>query len=350
MHDTLQSNAIKAVDVLYHSWLTGLVLSLLNHKDVATAEEFIFRLFRQQHLERFLPGLVKLGLDKLPDAVASAKYHYYSNQLGGVKVEYYVESDQKAWIRYPPPRWIWQGTAICAIPEQVNTAMLRGWHAHNGISLGNPNMGFVCTKTTTAGQAGLEGYYKEYDRPLAPEERLQFKRDESCPLIAASAMQKLDSETWPALRQAKAAGRYSMEYMRNALPVLIELLGEQEALSIGRICGRQVGMHCYDEIFDLLTCADVDADVDALVGAFVDSGPTTFIHMLAELFIASGDQVEIGSDASQLRRSVWRLFPQSDALLEQIWLAPFEGLLAVHNRFLTLSLANGHFSISSSTQ
>lgn len=32
-----------------------------------------------------MPGLKKLGLDHLPDAVACAQYHYFSNALGGVK-------------------------------------------------------------------------------------------------------------------------------------------------------------------------------------------------------------------------------------------------------------------------
>ena len=67
------------------------------------------------------------------------------------------ESDRKAWIRYPPPRWIWQGVAICGIPSDVSRGMLRGWHAHNGVSLGNPRLGFVCTKQTVDAQDSLEG-------------------------------------------------------------------------------------------------------------------------------------------------------------------------------------------------
>jgi hypothetical protein len=54
-----------------------------------------------------------------------------------VKTEFFRESDRKAWVRYPPPRWIWRGAAICAIPREVNEAMLHGWHGHNGVSLGN---------------------------------------------------------------------------------------------------------------------------------------------------------------------------------------------------------------------
>lgn len=36
------------------------------HADAETAEELVFRLFRRQHLERFLPGLTKLGPDTRP--------------------------------------------------------------------------------------------------------------------------------------------------------------------------------------------------------------------------------------------------------------------------------------------
>jgi hypothetical protein len=117
----------------------------------------------------------------LPHAVACAQYHYLSNQVGGVKVEYVYENDQKVWVRYPPPRWIWSGTAICGIPSEVSRAVLRGWHANNGVVLGNPSLGFVCTGQTVDGQPGLEGYYKEWDHDLAPEERLQFSPGETCP-------------------------------------------------------------------------------------------------------------------------------------------------------------------------
>ena len=138
--------AYRAVEHIYHSYLTGLILMLASRAGAPRAAEVVFRTFRRQQLARFLPGLKKLGLDQLPHAVACAQYHYLSNQVGGVKVEYVYESDTKAWVRYPPPRWIWSGTAISGIPSEVSRAMLRGWHANNGVSLGNPNLGFVCTK------------------------------------------------------------------------------------------------------------------------------------------------------------------------------------------------------------
>ena len=91
----------RAVSVLYQALLTGLVLTLVTRRGEDQAAELVFRLFRRQHLEKFLPGLAKLGLDRLPHAVACAQYHYLSNQVGGVKTEYARESDRKAWVRYP---------------------------------------------------------------------------------------------------------------------------------------------------------------------------------------------------------------------------------------------------------
>ena len=231
-----QQSAAQLVADIYHAWITGLVLTLVARKDAATAEEFVFRLFRRQHLQRFLPGLEKLGLSTQPHAVAAAKYHYFSNQLGGVKVEYYEESERKAWVRYPPPRWMWEGTAICGIPSGVNRAMLRGWHAHNGVTLGNPRLGFVCTKTTVDGQPGLEGYYYEYDFDLEADARLVFRPEESCPRVTISDLPTLDSHLWPAERQAKAHRNYAMEYVRNALPLLVAMLGPEQARYLGRLC------------------------------------------------------------------------------------------------------------------
>src|SRR5512142_451237 len=104
----------RATAELYHACFTGLVLMVVTRRGTPQASEFVFRVFRRQQQERFLPGLRKLGIANLPPAVAAAQYHYLSNWIGGVHVEYIYESDRKAWVRYPPPRWIWKGTATAA--------------------------------------------------------------------------------------------------------------------------------------------------------------------------------------------------------------------------------------------
>ena len=124
MAEELDLAAMAAVAELYHRYLTGLLLALVQREGTPRATEVVYRAFRRQQREKFLPGLDKLGLRGLPDAVACAQYHYLSNALGGVKVEWIPESDTKSWVRYLPPRWIFDGTAVCGIPSEVSRAML----------------------------------------------------------------------------------------------------------------------------------------------------------------------------------------------------------------------------------
>lgn len=172
---------LRAAAELHHRYFTGLILYVLQRRGEAAGAEFVRRTFHVQHDEKFLPGLHALGLDGLPHAIACARYFYLANLAGGVRVEYVEESPRKAWIRYPPPRWIWEGATICAVPNSVSLGFPRGFHARCGESLGNPRLGFVLTGMTTDGDPGLEGYFIEEDRPLAPNERLRIAQGERAP-------------------------------------------------------------------------------------------------------------------------------------------------------------------------
>ncbi len=276
MHDAI-SRGYRAVEVLHHGFLTGLILTTVSRRSDADAAELVFRTFRRQHLEKFLPGLAKLGLSVLPHAVACAQYHYLSNHLGGVRVEYMYESDRKAWVRYVPPRWIYEGAAICGVPGEVSRAMLRGWHAHNGVSLGNPRLGFVCTKQTTDGQPGLEGYYLEYDRDLAPDERLRFAPGEDGPDFDPGRAPRVEGADWPAERFRKIVRNYAMDYVRTTLPVLAETFGEAEARHLGGVTGRLIGMQYYFETAELL--------------GIKDNGPEAFAEYLVRMGQAQDDRM-----------------------------------------------------------
>jgi hypothetical protein len=263
-------SAPRALAALYNALATAMVVSLVTRRGADTAREYVFRFFRRQHLEKFLPGLAKLGLGGEPPAVACALYHYHSNALGGVKTEYVRESDRKAWVRYPPPRWMWRGTAIAAIPHAVSAAMLHGWHGHNGVSLGHPGLGFVCTGMTVDGMPGLEGYYCEHDRPLAETERVRFAYgEETMPRFDPLAAPELDTTAWPEARRARVHLRYAMEYIRTLLPTLQELLGLEAAREeLGRVA-RLVGLQFYEET----------------------SSGQPFLQWLAELLEAQGEKV-----------------------------------------------------------
>jgi hypothetical protein len=290
----------RGVADLYHAYFTGLILTMVTRRGASDAAEFVFRLFRRQQQERFLPGLEKLGLTHLPPAVAAAQYHYLSNWIGGVHVEYMYETDRKAWIRYPPPRWIWKGTAICAVPGEVSRAMLRGWHANNGVSLGNPRLGFVCTKQSVDGQDGLEGYYCEYDQAIDAEQRLVFARHLEAPLFDPALAPALPVSHWPKPRLEKAYRNYAMEYVRTAAPVLVQLLGPEEAGHLLRLTGKLIGMQYFDEV------ARGFASERGNAGAFA-----AFLHALLE---AQGDGAELLQlgDAFEIRQQTWKLMTDVD--------------------------------------
>jgi hypothetical protein len=270
----------RAVADLYHAYFTGLILTVVTRRGTADAAEFVFRVFRRQQQERFLPGLEKLGLRHLPPAVAAAQYHYLSNWIGGVHVEYIYESDRKAWIRYPPPRWIWKGTAICGVPGEVSRAMLRGWHANNGAALGDLKLGFVCTKQSVDGQDGLEGYYYQYDSPLEPDQRLVFARHLEAPLFDRAAAPALPVASWPKPRLERAYRNYAMEYVRTAAPAMVQLFGPDDARYLLHLTGKLIGMQYFDEVAAALACSrggaqELVAFLQALLDAQDDSAETT---------------------------------------------------------------------------
>ncbi|MGE0697577.1 MAG: hypothetical protein AB7O57_00620 [Hyphomicrobiaceae bacterium] len=324
-----QSAEMTATARLHHAYFTGLILTLVSRCSAAEAAEWVFRVFRHQHHEKFLPSFSKLGLQDMPHAVACAAYHYLSNSVGGVRVEFMRESDTKAWVHFVPPRWIYPGAAICGVPSEVSRAFLRGWYAQNGVSLGNPRLGFVCTAQTTDGQHGLAGYFWERGEPISPEERLIFRPGELAPPFDPAAAPRLPSAEWPAERLAKAERNYALEYVRSGLPRLVEQLGPASAAHIGRTTGRLIGAQLYHETV-------------ALLGLSGDS-PESFAELIVRLAAGDGDEaIALPQQGSVVvRRRSWRLVrglpPQSPAVLEA-WNGLLEGLLAVHNRHLALEL------------
>ncbi|MGH8864212.1 MAG: hypothetical protein ACREVZ_06155 [Burkholderiales bacterium] len=328
------AQAWKAVAEWYHAFFTGIVLYTVSRHGTDKAAELVYEIFCRQRRERFLPGLQKLGLDKLPHAVAAAQYHYLSNHIGGVAVEYMFESDRKAWIRYAAPRWIWSGTALCGIPTEVSRAMLNGWHAQNGTMLNNPRLGFVCTKQTVDGQSGLEGYYYEYDRDIAPHERLRFARDEDAPDFDPNVAPQLPIETWPSSRLAKAHRNYAMEYVRSAFPTALQLWGPDQAAHSLRMAGRMIGMQFYHET------------AKGLGGAY-DPSAAGFAKFIADLGGAHGDKMRVESvdGGHRIHQDGWAFMDgisETYPGLAGAWNGLIEGAMQAHNRRLKMDFTASH--------
>jgi hypothetical protein len=323
------SRAMQAAAGLYHAYFTGLILTLVSRRNAADAAEWVFRVFRHQHHEKFLSSFEKLGLKGLPDAIACAAYHYLSNNIGGVAVEFMRESDRKAWVNFVPPRWIYPGASICGVPSEVSRAFLRAWYAMNGVSLKNPRLGFVCTAQTTDGQHGLAGYFLEHDRELAPEERLQFRPGEIAPPFDPDQAPRLPNAHWPPERLAKARRNYAMEYIRSGLPRLAEMFGPAEAAHLGSVAGRLIGAQLYKETAGLL-------GIEA-------GGAEAFGRFMVRLAAGEGDAAEAERDGAAVivRRPGWRLMRGLEPLPPAIfdaWNGLLEGALAVHDRFLALQV------------
>lgn len=288
----------RAVAALHHDLFLGLLLTILSRKGEAAGAEFTFNVFRRQQRERFLPGLKKLGLDGAPPAVAAAGYHYLSNRIGGVNVEFMPEHDGKAWIRYAPPRWMWKGVAMCAIPRKVSEAVLWGWHANNGVLLGRRSLGFVCTKQGVDAQDGLEGYYLDHGRELEPHERLRFARDEEAPVFDPSLAPALASDAWPPERLAKAHRNYAMEYARSGMLEAVNTFGPLEGEGLMRLAFRIVGMQTAR---DLAAAMGLEAVPAALLPALIEG---------------QGDALDLSRAAGRVTavQRGWRLMAGAGAL------------------------------------
>lgn len=315
-------SAWDAVGDWYHAWFTGIVLAAVSRRGARDAAELVFRIFRRQQQATFLPGLAKLGLTGLPPAVAAARYHYLSNFIGGVGVEYVEQGPAKAWIRYPPPRWVWPGATICGIPSEVNAAMLRGWHANNGVMLGRLGLGFVCTGQTVDGDPGLEGYYLEHERDLAPEDRLRFARGERMPRFDPAAAPRLPAADWPAERIAKAKRNYAMEYCRTALQEAVALLGPMEGGHLLGLAARLVGMQHFHGTAAALGVAGQG-----------------FAPFMTALAAAQGDEASVSEAADgslvvvQPDLALLRGIAHPHEAMAAAWNELLVGALAAHDRF-----------------
>lgn len=323
------SAAVSAQAGLHHQYLLGLQLMVATREGPDAVGDWMFRLFRRQHEEKFLEGLRALGLEGLPDAVACARYHVLSNGIGGVAVDYIEESATKAWVRFRYPRWIYDGPAICGVPIESSRGFLRGWYAQNGVSLNNPRLGFVCVSEDMSGQFGLCGYFREYDRDLSADERLAFAPGERPPVSDPDRQPALPADEWSEERLAKARRNYAVEYVRNGIGELVHAIGKARALQHGKLAARLTGLQHYRRMADA-------------VGA-VDGGPKDAADFLRAMFGGMGDGIEMadnGEHGITLRQTGLRIVRGLAAAerenLLACWIELWRGAVASHRRFMTI--------------
>lgn len=318
------NSAIEAQAVMHHQYFLGLQLMVATTKGPAVVGDWMFQLFRRQHEEKFLSSFEKLGLSDLPHAVASARYHVLSNSMGGVSVEYMAESDTKAWVRFRYPRWMYDGAAICGIPVEASRGFLRGWYAQNGVSLGNPRLGFVCVSEDMTGQFGLCGYFREFDHNLTEDERLQFAPDETPPPYRAEDQPAPPDTQWSEERLAKANRNYAMEYIRNGMQALVSVIGADEARALSVRAARLIGLQTYQHLAGMVDGRDGDAADAAqfLAAMFTGMGDTCVVYAGTTRSTATVSQCGL--------RIVRDLDDQASDILLAPWIELWRGALSSH--------------------
>jgi hypothetical protein len=324
---TDSDRAIEAQATLHHAYFLGLQLMVATSAGARTTGEWIYRLFRQQHEQYFLQSFAKLGLSGLPDAVACARYHVLSNSVGGVPVEYAEESSTKAWVRFRYPRWMFAGSTLCGIPVESSMGFLRGWYAHNGVSLNNPRLGFVCVSEDMTGEFGFCGYFKEFDHALGEEERLQFARDERPPAYDASIQPSLPAAGWDDARIARANRNYAVAYIKNGLSALIAVMGREEAMKLACRAARLTGLQYFPQLAERLAMPD---------GDYRDTA-----RFLQLMFEGMGDVAEMHidetNDRATISHSQLRIAAGVDSELREdittCWIELWLGTIHSHRRF-----------------
>ncbi len=322
--------AIHAMAELHHQYLLGLELMVATREGPDVIGDWMFRLFRRQHEEKFLSSFEKLGLADLPHAVACAKYHVLSNSMGGVAVEYAEESDTKAWVRFRYPRWMYDGAVICGVPVEASRGFLKGWYGQNGVSLKNPRLGFVCVSEDMTGQFGLCGYFKEFDHDLSEDERLSFAPDERPPAFDPSIQPAPPAAEWSEERLAKASRNYAAEYIRNGLTELARVLGRQRTEELAKHAARLTGLQ-------------YGASLRSQLGTD-DGGVEQAASLMARALSGMGDeivQVECTATGAELAQQGTRLvrgLPHNEAdLILSCWEEIWRGVLNSHRAFMSLA-------------
>ncbi len=333
MNKTEQSEAaaIAAQAQLHHQYFLGLQLMVAVEESRESVYEWMFKLFRRQHEEKFLSSFAKLGLEDLPHAVACAKYHVLSNGVGGVSVEYMEESDTKAWVRFRYPRWMYAGPAICGIPKEAGRGFLHGWYAQNGVSLHNPRLAFVCVSEDVTGQFGLCGYFKEFDYDLSPEQRLQFAPSEPVPDFDPARQPAPPVSHWNDERLAKANRNYAVEYIRNGISALCDVLGQQRAEELGKRAARLVGLQHYPVMA-------------SQVGG-VDGGVRDAARFLETMMLGMGDTLALDLQVDgciRLHQNGLRILrdlpaPSRQSVLS-CWIELWRGAIHAHRAFMDVTV------------
>jgi hypothetical protein len=193
---------------------------------------------RRHQAKHFVEGIRKLGLESEPtDVLRCAKYHYFSNTMGGLPMDYVEESPTKVWIRYLAPYWMGDSPIEpSAGPAVLGSAFGRapylGWHANNGTLLQNPRLVFVHTQSLCDGDPWDAGYFTLGKRDFAPGQGYLRRVGEWGPRFVRERAPQLLHGDWPAERRWRALRNYAIDFTASRMATLPELVGVEAASAV----------------------------------------------------------------------------------------------------------------------
>lgn len=218
---------------LYNSLYWAITMAMLRGAGPEKTYRIHIDLLRHHQKHFFLGGLRKLGLDlEQSDAVRCAKYHCFSNALGGLRTGYAIENPKKVWLFYFPhtPDNVWPGAATVANSKEYMMSDYRGWHGNNGAALGNPGLRFVATHFVCNGDPYDCGYFEDTGRVLAPNELVLERPGELPPSNLKLCRTELDPSQWPPERKMKALRNYAVSWAADRVKSALDLGADEGGL------------------------------------------------------------------------------------------------------------------------
>ena len=265
---------------LWGRMFSGLTAITFREKGEAALHKLWHDVLVDHQDERYHEGMVKLGIDKEPPAIAAAKYHYYTNLIGGLDMEYAEESPRKAWVRYTAPMWTYDGIAMLAFPASLRRTILGSWHPRNGQMMGCPRLGWVATKFIMQGDPFDEGYFYEYDHDLAPEQRYRFEHVTKTPAHQPDKAPTLDVNEWPQARLVRARRNFSSRYLRTTVEVLLRNFGDEPTWYLVQQTARGLAIQYAHDMSSRLGIKGTGArDIAQLLCGLLECCSQSFSHV-----------------------------------------------------------------------
>jgi hypothetical protein len=330
---------LRATSDIGFSIFSALLSATLRHSDHEQVGDLLVSIFRSHHGDYFVDGLRKLGLDsEESDAIKSAKYHYFSNVIGGIDMGYAQESNRKAWVFYKTPFCYfdspqWPSASAAFMRPEGYAAVFRAWHGNNGRSLGNPRLAFHFTHMLFRGDPYDAGYFEEHHEALSPDQTYQEHWGETPPPMTTLEF----GPAWTLERRLKAVSNYHAGYVGDSVQHLVSAFGVADAAAIVEHAYRVFLLQARQRIAGYLGVSLEDPRAPALMLA-------RFLQLFREeVDVASeGSETRITQAGSYAARFVTKPLPaEVEAAITSAWAGLAEYLSPGNALRQTATLAQG---------